>query len=108
MEEIALKIDISKAFDRVNWGYLVVIKKWAFMKNDLVGLIYVFRLSNMLWLLMDTQLDKFFSGENLGRMTHYLSTLLKYHEMKCDIHRVKMCKGTHILTHLLFSILQGR
>lgn len=78
------------------------------MKNGLVGLICVFRLSNILSLLMDTQLDKFFSGENLGRITHYLSSLLKYHEMRCDIHRVKVCKGTHIFTHLLFSILQGR
>ena len=62
---------------------------------------------------MVTLLGKLFQEEVLDRVTHYhptffilcikgLSSLIKKHKRKGDIYGVKVCRGSLILTHLLF------
>lgn len=80
------------------------------MKN---GLGFVFRLLIILLWSMVTLLGKLFQEEVLDRVTYYhptffilcikgLSSLIKKHKRKGDIYGVKVCRGSLILTHLLF------
>ncbi|CAJ2637655.1 unnamed protein product [Trifolium pratense] len=87
--ELALKIDISKAYDKVDWGFLRVL-----MNFDKVGPITPGRglqqgdpLSPYLFILV---------AEGLSALIHQAVR-------KGDIHGVRICRGAHKVSHLLFA-----
>jgi hypothetical protein len=113
--EVALKIDISKAYDRVKWQYLMKIMykmgfcdKWVKWIQMCLGSI---------------QYSVMVNGESVGPImperglrqgdplspylfilcAEGLTSLIKKYENKGDIHGVKVCRGAPSLSHLLFA-----
>jgi hypothetical protein len=113
--EVALKIDISKAYDRVEWRYLLnVMRKMGFCEKWVKWI-------NMC--LDSIQYSVSVNGESVGPITpgrglrqgdplspylfilcaEGLTTLIKKSEGRGDIHGVKVCRGAPSLSHLLFA-----
>jgi hypothetical protein len=115
MGEVALKIDISKAYDRVDWNYVksIMVKmgfhdKWVRWMSMCMESVHYQVLVN---------------GESVGPvrpkrglrqgdpLSPYLfiicakglSGLLKKSESRGEIHGIKVCRGAPLLTHLLFA-----
>jgi len=113
--ELALKIDINKAFDQVDWNYLLsVMIKMGFHKKwvDYIKLCLEF----VQYLVMVN--GDFIGPISLGRglrqgnpllsylfiiYTESLSCLLKKYESKGELHGIKVCIGAPTLSHLLFA-----
>jgi hypothetical protein len=113
--ELALKIDISKAYDRVKWSHVKdMMRKMGFHEKWV----------NWMGLCMESvQYHVQINGEGVGLQTpgralrqgdplspylfiicaEGLSILLKRLEARGDIHSVKVCRGAPLLTHLLFA-----
>jgi len=114
MGEVALKIDISKAYDRVDWNYVKSVMRRMGFHDKWVE-----------WMSMcmeSVNYQVLVNGERVGPITpkrglrqgdplspylfiicaEGLSALLKKSEASGDIHGVKVCRGAPILTHLLF------
>jgi len=113
--EVALKIDISKAYDRVEWEYAKrVMRRMGF--HD--------RWINWMTMCMESvNYQVLINGEKVGPIVpkrglrqgdplspslfilcaEGLSALLKRTEARGDIHGVKVCRGASLLTHLLFA-----
>jgi len=113
--EVALKIDISKAYDRVNWSFVqAMMLKLGFQEKwvNWMGMC----MSNLKYQVLIN--GDAVGLQNLGRglrqgdpLSPYLfiicveglSVLLKRLEAHGDIHGVKVCRGAPLLTHLLFA-----
>jgi hypothetical protein len=113
--EVALKIDISKAYDRVNWEYVKsMMRKLGFHE----------KWANWMGLCMESvRYHVQVNGEDVGLQSpgrglrqgdplspylfiicaEGLSILLKKLESRGEIHGIKVCRGAPILTHLLFA-----
>ncbi|CAJ2637965.1 unnamed protein product [Trifolium pratense] len=87
--ELALKIDISKAYDKVDWGFLRVLMN--FDKDGPITLRRGLRqgdsLSPYLFILV---------AEGLTALIHQAVR-------KGDIHGVRICRGAPEVSHLLFA-----
>jgi len=115
--EVALKIDISKAYDRVNW---------SFVQAMMLKLGFHEKWVNWMGMCMSKYQVKYqvlINGDAVGLqnprrglrqgdpLSPYifiicaegLSVLLKRLEARGDIHGVKVCRGAPLLTHLLFA-----
>jgi len=113
--EVALKIDISKAFDRVDW---------SFVKRMMISLGFHTRWVNWMSICMESvHYQVLVNGESVGPvvpkrglrqgdpLSPYLfilcakglSKLIKKSEAKGEIHGIKVCRGAPLLTHLLFA-----
>lgn len=113
--EVALKIDISKAYDRMDWGY---------MKSVMLKMCFDARWVNwMMMCLNSVAYTVLINGEGVGPIkpgrglrqedppspylfiicVEGLTALLKRPEVMGEIHEVKVCRGAPLLTHLLFS-----
>ncbi|GAU23341.1 hypothetical protein TSUD_237950 [Trifolium subterraneum] len=78
--ELALKIDISKTYDKVDWGFLRgVMTKMGFTDGD--------PLSPYLFILV----------------TECLTALIHQSVGRGDIHGVRICRGAPEVSHLLFA-----
>ncbi|GAU34899.1 hypothetical protein TSUD_144300 [Trifolium subterraneum] len=74
--ELALKIDISKAYDKIDWGFL---RGRGLRQGD--------HLSPYLFILV----------------TEGLTALIKNSVARGDLHGVKICRGAPTVSHLLFA-----
>lgn len=113
--DVALKIDISKAYDRVDWGYLhcMMLKmgfdpKWlswillcvqsinysVTVNQDCVGPIHPSR-----GLRQDDPLSPYL----FLIYVEGLSTLIKKEEGRGTLDGAKICRGAPVLSHLLFA-----
>jgi hypothetical protein len=113
--EVALKIDISKAYDRVNWSYV---------KSMMRKMGYHEKWVHWMGMCMESvQYHVQVNGEDVGLQSpgrglrqgdplspylfiicaEGLSILLKRLESRGEIHGVKVCWGAPLLTHLLFA-----
>ncbi|CAJ2652404.1 unnamed protein product [Trifolium pratense] len=112
---VALKLDISKAYDRIDWDYLkeVMIKmgfshqwvKWVMMCVESVDYSVI---------VNDDMVGPIIPGRGLRQgdpLSPYLfiicaeglSSLIKQAEARGDIHGIKICKNAPIISHLLFA-----
>jgi hypothetical protein len=115
MGEVALKIDISKAYDRVDWGYVKkVMQKMGFHEKWV----------NWISMCMESvHYQVLVNGESVGPVkpmrglrqgdplspyifimcAEGLSRLIKKSEARGEVHGIKVCRGAPLLTHLLFA-----
>ncbi|CAJ2674072.1 unnamed protein product [Trifolium pratense] len=112
---VDLKLDISKAYDRIDWDHLkeVMIKmgfshqwvKWVMMCVESVDYSVI---------VNDDMVGPIIPGRGLRQgdpLSPYLfiicaeglSSLIKQAEAKGDIHGIKICKNAPIISHLLFA-----
>jgi len=113
--EVALKIDISKAYDRVEWEYVKkVLSRMGFHGRWLKWMTMCMESVNYQVLVNDEKVGPIVPKRGLRQgdpLSPYLfiicveglSALLKRAEVKGDIHRIKVCRGAPLLTHLLFA-----
>jgi hypothetical protein len=115
MGEVALKIDISKAYDRVDWNYVKKIMAKMGFHDQWVR-----------WMSMcmeSVHYQVLVNGESVGPIrpkrglrqgdplspylfimcAEGLSGLIKKSEARGEIHGIKVCRGAPLLTHLLFA-----
>jgi len=118
--EVALKIDISKAYDWVNWSFVQGMMRKMWFDEKWVN-----------WMrtcMTSVKYQVFVNGDGIGLwdpgrglrqgdpLSPYLfiicveglSVLLKKLESRGDIHGIKVCRGAPILTHLLFAGFAGQ
>jgi hypothetical protein len=113
--EVALKIDISKAYDRVDWNYLM---------NVIGAMGFCDKWTKWIQMcLVSIQYSVLVNGESVGPINpgrglrqgdplspylfilcaEGLTSLIKKYEGRGDIHGVKVCRGAPSLSHLLFA-----
>ncbi|XP_058767475.1 uncharacterized protein LOC131641187 [Vicia villosa] len=113
--QLALKIDISKAYDRVDWGFLrsMMLKmgfseKWTHWMMMCVMSVHYSVLVNS-----DT-VGPIMPGRGLRQgdplspylfilVSEGLSTLIKGSVARGDIHGIQICRGAPSVLHLLFA-----
>jgi hypothetical protein len=113
--EVALKIDISKAYGRVEWRYLLnVMRKMGFCEKWLNWIIMCLNSVQYSILINGESVGPINSGRGLRQgdpLSPYLfilcaeglTTLIKKYEGRGDIHGIKVCLGAPSLSHLLFA-----
>jgi len=122
--EVALKIDISKAYDRVDWEYVKnVMRRMDFHDTWVNWMTMCMESVNYQVLVNGERVGPIIPKRGLRQgdpLSPYLfiicaeglSALLKKAKARGEIHGVKVCRGAPILTHLLFAddcfILQGK
>lgn len=112
---MALKIDMSKAFDRVEWTYLKVIllqmgfnEKWVYLILQCVNSVtyrVVHHKHEVGPILPSRGLRQ---GDPLSPFLFIIcvegiSALIKHFEMKKWIHGIKICRNAPSITHMLFA-----
>jgi len=114
--EIAIKIDISKTFDRVHPNYLFgMMNKMSFHEKWIGWMKMCLETINFsvvginedsiepIILVRGLRQGDSFSPYLFILCTKDLTTLIKRAESIGDLHGVKVCKGTPNLSHLLFA-----
>ncbi|PNX94585.1 ribonuclease H [Trifolium pratense] len=113
--EVALKIDISKVYDRVDWGYLIdVMRKMGFCDKWIKWVQMCLESVQYSVLVNNEKVGPIISGRGLRQgdpLSPYLfilcaeglTSLIKKYEGRGDIHGVKVCRGAPSLSHLLFA-----
>lgn len=113
--DVALKIDMGKAYDRMDWGYL----RQVMLKMDFDG-----RWVNLIMLCVttvhysvivnDQQVGPIYPERGLRQgdpLSPYLfiiyaeglSSLIKDTEKHGYLHGIKICRGAPVVSHLLFA-----
>nr|ABN08038.1 RNA-directed DNA polymerase (Reverse transcriptase) [Medicago truncatula] len=113
--DIALKLDISKAFDSVSWSYLqAILCKLGFSPQWI---------SWMMMCISTVEYHVIFNGDRIGPIipgrglrqgcplspylyiicAEGLSAIIKNHEFRGKIHGVRICRTTPSISHLLFA-----
>nr|KYP33296.1 LINE-1 reverse transcriptase isogeny [Cajanus cajan] len=112
---VALKIDISKAFDRVNWTYLYALMTHMGFHSKWIHWMWMCLESMKFQVIVNgdsvcptTLARGLRQGDPLSPYlfilcTEGISSLLRNAEAQGDIHGVKICKGAPQITHLLFG-----
>lgn len=113
--DIALKIDISKAYDRVDWGYLKqMMLRMGFALRWVEWIFLCVSSVSYSVLLNQDRVDPIQLGRGLRQgdplspylfilVTEGLTTLIHRVVAMGDLHGVKVCRRAPILTHLLFA-----
>jgi hypothetical protein len=113
--EVALKIDISKAYDRVEWEYVKrVMHRMGFHEKWVNWMSMCIENVNYQVLVNREKVGPIIPKRGLRQgdpLSPYLfilcaeglSALLRRAEARGDIHGVKVCRGAPLLTHLLFT-----
>ncbi|KAL9659004.1 hypothetical protein QQ045_028263 [Rhodiola kirilowii] len=111
----ALKLDISKAYDRVEWDYLEMMmrklgfpEKWIrLVMNCVVSVSYVIRVNGMVTEEI-TPGRGIRQGDPLSPFlflicTEWLSMKVNEYQKRGKLNGIKICRGAPEVTHLLFA-----
>ncbi|PNX97372.1 ribonuclease H, partial [Trifolium pratense] len=113
--ELALKIDISKAYDKVDWGFLRgMLERLGFANRWIHWMMLCVSSVNYSVLVNFDKVGPIFPGRGLRQgdplspylfilVTEGLTTLIKNSVIKGDLHGVKVCRGAPPVSHLLFA-----
>ncbi|XP_045822393.1 uncharacterized protein LOC123915300 [Trifolium pratense] len=113
--DIALKLDISKAYDRIDWDYLRgVMLKMGFCTQWLTWIMMCVETVDYSILVNDKVAGPITPSRGLRQgdpLSPYLfiicaeglTTLIRQAEARGDIHGVKICRNAPIVSHLLFA-----
>jgi hypothetical protein len=113
--DVALKLDISKAFDSVSWAYLqAILCKLGFSPQWV---------SWMMMCISTVEYHIIFNGDRIGPITperglrqgcplspylyllcaEGLSAIIKNHERRGHLHGARICRTAPSISHLLFA-----
>ncbi|KAK2410765.1 hypothetical protein QL285_046110 [Trifolium repens] len=113
--ELALKIDFSKAYDKVEWSYLKgVLGKMGFSETWIKWMMLCVSSLNYSALMNFEKVGPIHPGRGLRQgdplspylfilVTEGLTSLIHKAVANGDIHGVKICRGAPIVSHLLFA-----
>lgn len=113
--EVALKIDISKAYNRVDWGFLrVMMSKLGFNDRWINWIMICVSSVSYSVLVNNDAVGPIAPGRSLRQgdpLSPYLfiicaqdlSSLIKNAKAHGDLHGVKICRGAPIISHLFFA-----
>ncbi|CAJ2659660.1 unnamed protein product [Trifolium pratense] len=113
--ELALKIDISKAYDKVEWSFLKGVLMRMGFSDKWVQLIMLCESSvNYSALVNFEKVGPIHPGRGLRQgdplspylfimVTEGLTSLIKKAVASGDLHGVKICSGAPMVSHLLFA-----
>ncbi|KAK2360556.1 hypothetical protein QL285_085815 [Trifolium repens] len=113
--ELALKIDFSKAYDKVEWGYLKgVLGRMGFSETWIQWMMVCVSSVNYSALVNFDKVCPIHPGRGLRQgdplspylfilVTEGLTSLIHKAVASGDLHGVKICRGAPIVSHLLFA-----
>ncbi|PNY14675.1 ribonuclease H [Trifolium pratense] len=113
--ELALKIDISKAYDKVDWGFLRgMLERLGFSNKWIHWMMLCVSSVNYSVLVNFEKVGPIIPGRGLRQgdplspylfilVTEGLSTLLKKSLASGELHGVQICRGAPVVSHLLFA-----
>jgi hypothetical protein len=109
----ALKIDISKAYDKVEWGYLKgILEKMDFSEKRIQWMMLCVSSVNYSALVNFERVGPIHPGRGLRQkdplspylfilVAEGLTSLIHKAVSSGDLHGVKICSGAHVVSHLL-------
>ncbi|RVX23698.1 putative mitochondrial protein [Vitis vinifera] len=112
--DVALKIDISKAYDRIRWDYLkAIMLRMGFDSKWMEWIILCVSIVSYSVSVNGELVGPFYPGRELRQgdpLSPYLfiicaeglSSLIKQAERRGDIHGCRICRGAPRISHLLF------
>jgi hypothetical protein len=115
MGDVALKLDISKAYDRIEWDYLRgVMQKMGFCTQWITWIMMCVETIDYSIVVNNNTTEPITPSRGLRQgdpLSPYLfiicaeglSSLMKQAEARGDIHGVKICRNAPIVSHLLFA-----
>ncbi|PNX78963.1 ribonuclease H, partial [Trifolium pratense] len=113
--DLALKIDISKAYDKVDWGFLRgMLERLGFANKWIYWMMLCVSSVTYSVLVNYEKVGPIFPGRGLRQgdplspylfilVTEGLSSLIKDSVARGDIHGIKICRGAPPVSHLLFA-----
>ncbi|GAU40243.1 hypothetical protein TSUD_219530 [Trifolium subterraneum] len=113
--ELALKIDISKAYDRVEWGFLKgMFTKMGFSEKWIQWMMLCASSVNYTVLMNFERVGPIHPGRGLRQgdplspylfilVAEGLTSLINKAVAQGDLHGVKICRGAPMVSHLLFA-----
>jgi ribonuclease HI len=113
--DLALKIDISKAYDKVDWGFLRgMLERLGFSNRWIQWMMLCVSSVNYSVLVNFEQVGPIFPGRGLRQgdplspylfilVTEGLTALIKKSMASGALHGVKICRGAPTVSHLLFA-----
>jgi hypothetical protein len=113
--EVALKLDISKVYDRIEWDYLRnIMSKMGFSQQWIGWIMLCVETVDYSVILNGNPVGPIIPGRGLRQgdpLSPYLfiicaeglSSLINQAENRGDIHGVKICRNAPIISHLLFA-----
>ena len=112
---VAIKLDISKAYDRIDWLYLKeVMIKMGFCEQWVKWIMMCIETVDYSVLMHQKSVGPIIPGRGLCQgdpLSPYLfilcaeglSALIKQAEVRGELHGAKICRNAPIITHLLFA-----
>ncbi|CAN1215535.1 LINE-1 retrotransposable element ORF2 protein [Linum perenne] len=113
--EVALKIDISKAFDRVEWSYLsAILLKLGFSERWINPILMCVTGAEYRVLVNNTETEQVIPSRGLRQgcplspflfilCAEGLTALIKKSVRDGQVHGVRVCRGAPYVSHLLFA-----
>lgn len=107
VEKLAVRLDISKAYDRVEWSYIKVVLKTLSIKTQWIRLV-MSRISTINYsILVFCSLKGFRQGDHLSpylflMCAEGLSYLINKFEKKGEVQGLTVSRGGRIISHFLF------
>ncbi|KAK2423594.1 hypothetical protein QL285_034041 [Trifolium repens] len=113
--DLALKIDISKAYDKVDWGFMRgMLERLGFVDKWIHWMMLCVSSVNYSVLVNFEKVGPIFPGRGLKQgdplspylfilVTEGLTTLIKKSVARGDLHGVSICRGAPVVSHLLFA-----
>jgi hypothetical protein len=113
--ELALKTDISKAYDKVDWGFMRgMLERLGFATKWIHWMMLCISSVNYSVLVNFEKVGPIYPGRGLRQgdplspylfilVTEGLTALIKRSVSRGDLHGVKICRGAPMVFHLLFA-----
>ncbi|GAU48422.1 hypothetical protein TSUD_405520 [Trifolium subterraneum] len=113
--ELALKIDISKAYDKVDWGFLKgMLLRLGFSNKWVQWMMMCVSTVNYSVLMNFDKVGPIYPGRGLRQgdplspylfilATEGLTALIKQSIGRGELHGIKICRGAPMVSHLLFA-----